>query len=142
MQLHTIKKNSSHKKAKYIGRGGKRGKTSGKGHKGQSARAGRKMRPEWRDLIKKLPKRRGYGKNRFVPFVIKPEVVNLSLLESSFKAGEIVTPATLVTKKLIKAKQAVKILGTGSLTKKLVVSGCALSATARKAVLAAGGSIG
>ncbi|MBI2482000.1 MAG: 50S ribosomal protein L15 [Candidatus Vogelbacteria bacterium] len=141
MQLHTIKRNSSHKKAKYIGRGGKRGKTSGKGHKGQSARAGRKMRPEWRDLIKKLPKRRGYGKNRFVPLVIKPEVVNLSAIEDTFMSGDIVTPTTLVAKKLIKPKQAVKILGSGSLTKKLAVSGCTLSATARKAILAAGGSV-
>lgn len=141
MQLHQIKRDSARKKSKYIGRGGKRGKTSGKGHKGQSARAGRKKRPEWRDIVKKLPKRRGYGKNRFVPFVVKPEVVNLSLLESTFMAGDIVSPTTLVSKKLIKPKQEVKILGTGKLSKKLVISGCALSKTAREAVLAAGGSI-
>jgi len=44
-----------------VGRGGKRGKTAGRGTKGQNARAGRKKRPELRDIIKKLPKRRGYG---------------------------------------------------------------------------------
>ncbi len=141
MQLHTIKRQSTRKKAKYIGRGGKRGKTSGRGHKGQGARAGHKMRPEWRDIIKKLPKRRGYGKNRFVRIQPKPEVVNLSALEQTFAAGALVTPAALAAHKLVKPKQPVKILGAGRLTKKLTVSGCALSASARQAILAAGGAV-
>src|SRR3954471_18643480 len=46
------------------GQGSTRGKQSGRGGKGQTARAGNKRRPELRDIIKKLPKRRGYGKNR------------------------------------------------------------------------------
>ena len=43
-----------------VGRGGKHAKTSGRGGKGQTARAGNKRRPELRDIIKKLPKNRGY----------------------------------------------------------------------------------
>lgn len=44
-----------------VGRGGKHAKTSGRGGKGQTARAGNKRRPELRDIIKKLPKQRGYS---------------------------------------------------------------------------------
>ena len=44
-----------------VGRGGKHAKTSGRGGKGQTARAGNKRRPELRDIIKKLPKNRGYS---------------------------------------------------------------------------------
>ena len=58
MQIHQIIPKTKSKKGKYIGRGGKRGTYSGRGIKGQKARAGRKMRPEIRDMIKKLPKKR------------------------------------------------------------------------------------
>ena len=51
MQIHTLKRNTSNKKARQVGRGGKRGKTSGRGGKGQTARAGNKRRPELRDMI-------------------------------------------------------------------------------------------
>jgi large subunit ribosomal protein L15 len=64
MQAHTLKRNTPNKKTPRVGRGGVRGKTSGRGTKGQKARSGRKMRPEMRDLIKKIPKLRGHGKNR------------------------------------------------------------------------------
>lgn len=63
MQLHNLKRKTPNKKSKQVGRGGKRGKTSGKGTKGQNARAGRKKRPELRDFIKRFPKMRGRGKN-------------------------------------------------------------------------------
>lgn len=55
-------------KSVQVGRGGKRGKTSGKGTKGQNARAGRKKRPEIRDFIKRFPKLRGRGKNSLKSF--------------------------------------------------------------------------
>jgi large subunit ribosomal protein L15 len=67
MQFNNIKKNSSNRKAKQVGRGGTRGKTSGRGTKGQNARSGRKKRPEMRDVIKRLPKLRGRGKNSLKP---------------------------------------------------------------------------
>jgi len=63
MQFHNLKRNESNKRARQVGRGGSRGKTSGRGTKGQNSRAGRKKRPEMRDIIKRLPKMRGRGKN-------------------------------------------------------------------------------
>ncbi len=54
-----------------MGRGGKHAKTSGRGGKGQTARAGNKRRPELRDIIKKLPKNRGYQfKSKKKPFLL------------------------------------------------------------------------
>ncbi|PIS13477.1 MAG: hypothetical protein COT67_01505 [Candidatus Tagabacteria bacterium CG09_land_8_20_14_0_10_41_14] len=64
MQLHQLKPSTKNKDKKRIGRGGKRGTYSGRGLKGQKSRAGRKLRPQLRDIIKRLPKKRGY---RFKP---------------------------------------------------------------------------
>ncbi|HEX8591280.1 MAG TPA: uL15m family ribosomal protein [Candidatus Paceibacterota bacterium] len=147
MQTNTLKAKTTRVTTPRVGRGGKRGKTSGRGTKGQKARAGNKKRPEMRDLIKKLPKRRGFGKNR--SRTVRPQViycpVNLSALEGAFAAGERVTPATLNKKGLVKSRggfiRPVKILGTGSLTKKLVVIDCFASASAVSAIEAAGGTI-
>lgn len=63
MQFHTLSRKTPNKKSHQVGRGGKRGKTAGRGTKGQNARAGRKKRPELRDFIKRVPKLRGRGKN-------------------------------------------------------------------------------
>ena len=63
MQFHTLKRKTKNKKARQVGRGGTRGKTSGRGTKGQNARAGHKKRPELRDLIKRIPKLRGRGRS-------------------------------------------------------------------------------
>lgn len=60
MQIHNLKRTHKNKKDRIVGRGGKHAKTSGRGGKGQTARAGNKRRPELRDIIKKLPKNRGY----------------------------------------------------------------------------------
>jgi len=68
MQWHTLKPRTKRKKSVSVGRGGKRGKTSGRGTKGQNARAGRKKRPEIRDFIKRFPKLRGRGVNSFKSF--------------------------------------------------------------------------
>jgi large subunit ribosomal protein L15 len=68
MQYHTLKPRTKNIKSKQVGRGGTRGKTSGKGTKGQNARAGRKKRPELRDFIKRFPKLRGRGKSSFKSF--------------------------------------------------------------------------
>ena len=61
MQIHDLKRLHKNKKDRMVGRGGKHAKTSGRGGKGQTARAGNKRRPELRDIIKKLPKNRGYA---------------------------------------------------------------------------------
>ena len=73
MQLHQLS-SQNQKRAKRVGRGGKRGTYSGKGVKGQKARAGRKLRPEWRDALKRIPKRRGY---KFKSIKSRPAVLNL-----------------------------------------------------------------
>lgn len=148
MQLHELQRNTAQKTAKRIGRGGKRGKTSGKGHKGQKARAGNSTRPEMRELIKKLPKLRGHGKNRARTVNserVLPVVVNLAALEAAFEAGAEVSPKTLVEKGVVAKRRgrlpAVKVLGNGELTKKLTVSGCTISGSAREKIEKAGGSI-
>lgn len=148
MQIHSLAPRTKKTYGRYVGRGGKRGKTSGRGTKGQSARAGHKIRPEMRDIIKKLPKRRGYGKNRGRTVRsnrIPVSVVNISALEARYGAGETVSPATLLAKGLVRRVKGrapeVKILGEGSLTKALKVERAALSVSAREAVLSAGGTI-
>lgn len=148
MQLHELKPTAPRKSAKRVGRGGKRGKTSGKGHKGQKARAGNSTRPEMRELIKKLPKLRGHGKNRADTVNAErelPIVVNVSVLEGVLEAGATVSPKSLVAAGVIasKAKRApkVKILGNGELTKKLVVEDCQVSQSAKAKIEAAGGSV-
>ncbi len=147
MQLHELKPATAKKTAKRIGRGGKRGKTSGRGGKGQTARAGNSTRPEMRDIIKKLPKLRGFGKNR--ARTVNSErvlavVVNVSALEV-LTAGMVVTPKSLVTAGVItsvkKKAPKVKILGNGNLTKKLVIEDCQVSQSAKEKIEAAGGSV-
>ena len=142
MQLNQLKRTHKNKNAKRVARGGKRGKTSGRGTKGQKARAGHRMRPELRDIIKKLPKNRGY---RTQSFEVKPQPVNLALLEKNFHDGERVTPETLLAKKLVVRvggkMPKVKILATGKISKKVDIAGCTISATAKTAVEAAGGKV-
>lgn len=142
MQTHQLKRNTKQKKHTQLGRGGRHGKTSGRGGKGQTARAGNKRRPAMRDIIKKLPKLRGY---KFASIETPNTGVTLAVLESRFSAGDAVTPKTLAEKKVIMTKNGkfppVKILGTGSLTKKLSVSGCAVSASAKASIEKAGGSV-
>jgi len=60
MQIHNLKRIHKNKGDRIVGRGGRHGKTSGRGGKGQTARSGNKRRPELRDIIKRLPKNRGY----------------------------------------------------------------------------------
>ncbi len=145
MQLHNLKRNKANRKAKQVGRGGTRGKTSGRGTKGQNARSGRKKRPEMRDIIKRLPKLRGRGKNFLKSRNDKPIVVNVKELELAFAAGEVVNMASLAEKKLIYTKsgktQGVKILGIGPLTKALTIDGIAISKSAKEMIELAKGKV-
>ena len=142
MQIHQLKRNQSWRRKKRIGRGGKRGTTAGRGTKGQKARAGHKIRPEIRDLIKKLPKRRGY---RFGSIYRKDTPVNLVDLEKSFADNDTVSPAQLIAEKLVskqgKSVPIIKILGTGNLTKKLTIIGCKVSLAAKEKIAKAGGQV-
>ncbi len=145
MQIHNIKRKTKNKKSRMVGRGGKRGKTSGRGTKGQKARAGGKLRPEIRDFIKRLPKLRGHGKNSNKSIQGKATPVNVGDLEKAFSNNDSVTPAILVEKKVISIRRGVrpnvKILAGGELTKKLSISGCTVSVAAKIKVEKAGGSV-
>lgn len=148
MQLHQLQSATPKKDAKRIGRGGKRGKTSGKGGKGQTARAGNRPRPEMRDIIKRLPKLRGFGKNRARTVNAEKAVatvVNLTAIEKTFSAGDTVSPQTLIAKKVVSVLRGkvpqIKILGTGDITKKITLSGCICSASAKEKIEKAGGSV-
>lgn len=132
-------------KSARVGRGGRRGKTSGRGTKGQKARAGRKLRPELRDIIKKIPKLRGRGKN-FLRSIKEPSLpVNLSLLEANFTSGDTVTPEIIVKTGVVRTRKAeipvMKILGDGEITKKLTLKGFSASKSAREKIEKAGGTI-
>lgn len=143
--MHEIQRNTPNKSKKTVGRGGSRGKTSGRGHKGQGQHGSHGIRPDVRDTIKKIPKLRGRGRNSNTPTGPKPFPVNLFVLEEKFEAGETVSPATLQEKKILKGNQlpegGVKILSKGELTKKLTISACLVSAGAKEKIEKAGGVI-
>jgi large subunit ribosomal protein L15 len=145
MQLHNLVPRTKNKKTMLVGRGGKRGKTSGRGGKGQTARAGNKKRPELRDFIKRIPKLRGRGVNQNKEISTRPVIVNLDMIEAVFETGAIISPATLIEKKTISTSNGripmVKILGSGDLTKKFVIEGCKISKQAKEKVEKAGGSV-
>jgi len=145
MQFHQLKRTHKNTKRTTVGRGGKRGKTSGRGGKGQSARAGNKRRPEWRDIIKRLPKLRGRGVNQHKPVEDAFKVINVSLIETIFSAGDAVTPTTLMEKGVVVTFSgnipAVKILGDGEITKAVKISGCAISGSAKEKIEKAGGTV-
>lgn len=145
MQIHNLKRVNPNKRSVQVGRGGKRGKTSGRGGKGQTARAGHKIRPEIRDMIKRIPKLRGRGKNIFQSFQQKYLPINLDLIEKHFGAGDQVTPQILSEKGLVGGNKGsellVKVLATGEITKKLTFSGCIFSASAKAKIEKAGGTI-
>ena len=142
MQIHELKPKHKSRSKKRVGRGGKHGTYSGKGIKGQKSRAGRKMVPIIRELIKRYPKLKGYRsfavENNFT-------IVNLATLEKVSKDGEIINPENLIKNGVIsrikgKAPQ-VKILSTGKLTKKLIIENCKTSKTAKEAIEKVGGSV-
>jgi large subunit ribosomal protein L15 len=145
MQSNQLKRIHPNKKRMIVARGGKRGKTAGRGGKGQSARAGNKRRPEWRDIIKRLPKLRGRGKSSNKPFQKIPVIINLMKLEKVFSTNDQITPTILVEKGVISTQSGriplVKILGDGEITKAFKVSGCYLSKSAVEKINKAGGAI-
>jgi large subunit ribosomal protein L15 len=131
------------KKKKRIGRGGKKGNYSGRGIKGQKARAGRRIRPTERDIILKLPKLRGI---KFKPLKEKPYVVNLEDINEKFNENEVVNKETLVQKKVLKIRKSdknpkIKILAKGKLDKKLIFSSELLFSNKAKEEILKSGSV-
>lgn len=147
--LHSLTRTGA-RSSRRVGRGQSSGagKTSGRGTKGQNARAGRKKRPELRDLIKKLPKRRGYGKNRGrTVFTLRPKPVAVTWkqLIVAFDAGAEITPKVLVERGVIKAPKgkvpAIKIVGTSEETKKFSFKGVTVSQGAKTQVERSGSTL-
>lgn len=142
MQLHQLKPIHKRKKKKRVGRGGKRGTYSGRGIKGQKARAGFSLKPSIRVFIKRYHKLRGY---KFKGKGSKLQVLNIKTLEEKFKTNETINPKILLDKKIIRRIKGktpgVKILGKGKLTKKLIVENCELSKTAKEKIEKAGGKV-
>jgi large subunit ribosomal protein L15 len=144
MKLHELAPNpGARKERKRLGRGigSGLGKTSGKGHKGQNARAGGGVRPGFEGgqmpLTRRLPKR-GFSNH---PFKVTYEVVNLEALER-FEAGTVVTPELLEETRVCKnATKGVKVLGTGEITKALTVRAHKVSESAKAKIEAAGGKV-
>jgi large subunit ribosomal protein L15 len=143
MNLHTLKapKNSTRRK-KRVGRGqgSGLGKTAGRGGKGQKARSGNMHFEGFEGgqspLHRRLPKR-GF----LNPFSIEWAIVNLRDLESKFDAGASVDEASLRARGLVKGEiPGIKILGSGALTKKLVVKAHAVSEKAKELIGKAGGT--
>lgn len=147
--LHTLKRTTK-RPYRRVGRGqgSSRGKQAGRGGKGQTARAGHKIRPELRDIIKKLPKRRGFGKNRgrtVNPSRKNAVPVPLSLISKLFADGSIISPKILKERGIINERgplfPPIKIMGGADLDKKLNFKGCSVSVSARAAIEKAGGSV-
>lgn len=141
MQLHDLQPKSRSKK-KRIGRGGAHGKTSGRGHKGQLARAGGTPRPQIRDRIKKIPKLRGYQNN---PVGKKAVAVNISDFVHIVDKDDFVSPQFLVSHNVVRKRgnqnPKVKILGDGDIDTAITVVRCDVSSSAREKIEAAGGEV-
>ncbi len=141
MNLHELSPAEGAKKSsKRIGRGHGSGwgKTAGKGHKGQKARSGGSIRPGFEGgqmpLQRRVPKR-GFN-NIFAKTIV---AINVSAL-NAFEDGVEVTAQALIEKGIVKnACDGIKVLGNGTLTKKLTVKVAAFSESAKQKIEAAGG---
>ncbi|WP_422121868.1 50S ribosomal protein L15 [Planococcus sp. X10-3] len=141
MKLHELKPaEGSRSSRKRVGRGigSGTGKTAGKGHKGQNARSGGGVRPGFEGgqnpLFRRLPKRGFTNINRKDYAVVNVDVLN------RFDEGTEITPALLIETGVVSNERSgIKILGNGSLNKKLTVKAHKFSGSAKEAIEAAGG---
>ncbi len=120
-----------------VGRGGKRGNTSGRGQKGQKSRSGHRIRPAERDLIIRLPKLRGYNNKTLSAPSAVLHLNNLVRLSSTIVDRETLLAAGLITART----KVVKLLGDGVLQKSYTVSGIKVSIGAKAAIEKAGGKV-
>ncbi len=142
MKLHELQPAAgSVKDVKRIGRGhgSGSGKTAGKGHKGQKARSGGSIRPGFEGgqmpLQRRIPKR---GFNNI--FALEYAEVNVSVLNAKFEAGAVVDAQALLDAGVIKdAKDGIKVLGNGEITKSLTVKAAKFTASAQEKIEKAGG---
>jgi len=122
------KSRQKNRKVQRVGRGGKRGTSSGRGTKGQKSRSGHRIRPAERDLLIRLPKLRGY-RNKSIN--VKLRVIGLAQLEA-MKGNEF-SIANLGMK--------AKILGNGEITRAITVDGIPVSKSAKEKIEKAGGKV-
>jgi len=143
MELNTLKPAlGSTKNRKRIGRGpgSGHGKTATKGHKGQKARSGGSIKAGFEGG--QMPLQRRLPKRGFTPLDrVEYSIVNLKQLEV-FDAGAVVDAAALVSKGLIKnSAGAIKILGTGDISKALKITATKFSQSAKDKIVACGGTV-
>lgn len=144
MSLHEIhqgvhKHRRPDRKGRGIGSG--QGKTAGRGHKGQFARAGWKARPIFQGgstpLVRRIPKR-GFTNS----WALRVAEINVGDLQELFEDGATVTPQGLVEAGIIKKRfDVLKVLGDGELTKKLNVAAHRFSVSAKEKIEKAGGVV-
>ncbi len=137
MQLHHLSTGRPRKKRKRVGRGGKRGTYSGRGQKGQRARAGHRIRPASRDLFMRIPKLRGVKHKRVTPRAVPLNVGGLAGLG----AAEITREVLFARGWIRDLRTRVKVLGGGEIRTAVTVKGIPVSASARKKIEAAGGKV-
>jgi len=141
--LTNLKRPKTAKRAKKrVGRGNASGKGTyaGKGLKGQRARSGGRQgiakRAAFQQLLIRIPKLRGFKRQS-----ADIAIINLSVLNDNFKDEDKVTVSTLIKKHLIrKAKGGVKVLGNGTIEKKINVRAHFFSKSAKQAIEKAGGT--
>ncbi len=145
MKLHDLKPDEgSKRKRTRVGRGiaAGKGKTAGRGTKGQGARSGGGKGPYFEGgqlpLVRRLPFKRGFTNI----FGITYQEVNVDMLETRFEDGAVVNGETLVEAGLIRsATSPLKVLGRGELTKKLEVHAILFTKSAAEKIEKAGGSV-
>jgi large subunit ribosomal protein L15 len=141
LKLHNLE--SAGKDRKRIGRGGARGGTSGRGHKGQKARTGdhamrRGFEGGQMPLYRRLPKR---GFNNY-EFAKETEIVSLEVIDNKFDNGQVVDRALLLQAGLIKKETSkIKVLGGYTPSKKLTIVVDSVSKSVKEAVEASGGQV-
>ena len=141
LQMHDLKPAPGAKKDRTrVGRGeGSKGKTSGRGAKGQTKR--NHVRPGFEGgqlpLYMRLPKLRGFKS----PFKKEYQVVNVAALAELFPQGGEITVADLVAKGAVRNGFPVKVLGDGEVSAAYTLKGVKASASAKSKIEAAGGSI-
>ncbi len=141
LQLNNLE--SLTKSRKRVGRGGSRGGTSGRGHKGQRARSGGKseLRPFFEggqmSLTRRLP-RRGFNNARFAK---QYYIISLTELDKHFNNDDVVSLEALQAKGLGRGHRMVKVLANGELSKKITVQVHACTKGAQEAIQKSGGSV-
>lgn len=143
MKLHELSPAPGSKKTRTrVGRGlgSGLGKTSGRGHKGQKARAGGGKRPGFeggqKPLYLRLPKRGFFNK-----FALTFAEINVAAL-NGFEAGTVIDPVVLVESGLIKnVRDGIRVLGNGEIDKAVTVRAHGFTKTAAAKIEAAGGKV-